>query len=207
MTPCKSELEKRNMTRLSNKAAGHLTRECLQTALIRLLSEKDMDKISITELVKVAGVSRTAFYSNYEKKEDVLLEWVDAFVSELTELMFSAIRKNRLQRMYGRIFEYILINEKTFTLLMKGNLKNHLSESINDYMMKRYENLDMQGRLLLSGWCGMMTNILVFWYQNGMSEGAEKMTDLCWEMTEAFLRKMLQVCPEFLEEEAGCPEA
>ena len=43
-----SEMNKRRMVRLSNEAAGQLTRECLQTALIRLLAEQEMDKISIT---------------------------------------------------------------------------------------------------------------------------------------------------------------
>ena len=56
------------MKNLSNKEANKVTRECLQTALIQLMSQKPFEKITITELVRRSGVSRTAFYRNYESK-------------------------------------------------------------------------------------------------------------------------------------------
>ena len=43
-----------------------LTREAIETALLQLLEKKELAKISISELVKRAGVSRAAFYRNYD---------------------------------------------------------------------------------------------------------------------------------------------
>lgn len=40
------------MKNLSNKEANKVTRECLQTALIQLMSQKPFEKITITELVR-----------------------------------------------------------------------------------------------------------------------------------------------------------
>ena len=56
----------------SNQESNHLTRESLETALLYLLQKKDLRKISITELVQTAGVSRNAFYRNYKSKEEIL---------------------------------------------------------------------------------------------------------------------------------------
>lgn len=56
----------------SNKELNQITKESIETAFLLLLESKEFEKISITELTKKAGVSRPAFYRNYESKEDIL---------------------------------------------------------------------------------------------------------------------------------------
>ena len=77
-----NELERMNILRLSNAEANKITRDCMKAALVKLLNEKDLPRISVTEIVMAAGVSRPAFYRNYSSKED-LLEDVIASVKEL----------------------------------------------------------------------------------------------------------------------------
>ena len=77
-----NELERMNILRLSNAEANKITRDCMKAALVKLLNEKDLPQISVTEIVTAAGVSRPAFYRNYSSKED-LLEDVIASVKEL----------------------------------------------------------------------------------------------------------------------------
>ncbi len=67
-----SEMKKREVLRLSNIESNKITRECIETALILLMSEKDYSNITISEIVQRAGVSRTAYYRNYSSKEDIL---------------------------------------------------------------------------------------------------------------------------------------
>ena len=55
--------------RKSNRRIQFLTRETIETALLQLLEKKDLAKISISELVKRAGVPRAAFYRNYDQKK------------------------------------------------------------------------------------------------------------------------------------------
>ncbi|RRD31982.1 TetR/AcrR family transcriptional regulator [Streptococcus minor] len=56
----------------SNQEANQLTRESIETALLHLMEKKELPQISISELVKKAGVSRNAFYRNYKSKEEIL---------------------------------------------------------------------------------------------------------------------------------------
>ena len=77
MTIKQTELEKRNLARLSNQQAKLITKACFQSALIQLLDKKDINDISISELTRKAGVSRTAFYSHYQTVDDVLSEIID----------------------------------------------------------------------------------------------------------------------------------
>ena len=66
---------KSNPTRnLSNNEANRITRESICTALLELMKTKEFKEISISELVRRAGVSRQSFYRNYKTKEDIVLE-------------------------------------------------------------------------------------------------------------------------------------
>ena len=56
----------------SNQEANQITRESIETALLHLMDNKDLPQISISELVRKAGVSRNAFYRNYKSKEEIL---------------------------------------------------------------------------------------------------------------------------------------
>ena len=51
-------------------------RESLALALIRLLKKKDFSSITVSEIVKLAGVSRSSFYRNFESKEQLLLSYL-----------------------------------------------------------------------------------------------------------------------------------
>ena len=70
LTP--NELDKMEILRLSNEEANKITKECLQTALLILMENKPLEKITITEIVNRSGVSRSAFYRNYSTKENLL---------------------------------------------------------------------------------------------------------------------------------------
>ena len=50
-----------------------LTKECILTALLRLMDEKNYNDITITDITNLAGVSRMAYYRNYKSKEDILI--------------------------------------------------------------------------------------------------------------------------------------
>ncbi|QUE54304.1 TetR/AcrR family transcriptional regulator [Streptococcus oriscaviae] len=66
-----SPISLKNLTQ-SNKEVNQLTRESIETALLFLLERKEMKHISVSELVRKAGVSRNAFYRNYKSKEEIL---------------------------------------------------------------------------------------------------------------------------------------
>ena len=59
---------------MSNNEANRITRESINTALLELMDNQDFDSITISALVKRAGVSRQSFYRNYTSKEDVIIE-------------------------------------------------------------------------------------------------------------------------------------
>ena len=62
-------------------------RERLFGAMVSISSEKGYEATRIADLVKMAGVSRAAFYEHFEDKKECLLAAVDALVEPTIALM------------------------------------------------------------------------------------------------------------------------
>lgn len=197
MADNRTEMEKRAVLRLSNEESNRITRECLQTALIILLSEKEMDKISITELVKRAGVSRTAFYSNYSSKEEVLVSLSDEMLNGLNQLAQKAIAEQEPLGLYLQIFRSIKQESGRFSSFMKAGLQNREFFNIRDILSTRYPGVDIQIRYLIFAWGGMIQNIILDWFLNGMNEEIEEMAALCCSLSEPIIRRIKEIDPDF----------
>ena len=67
-------ISKRSLQNLTqfNHEARQVARESMEIALMKLLENKPLRDITISELVTKAGVSRNAFYRNYGSKEAIL---------------------------------------------------------------------------------------------------------------------------------------
>ena len=91
-----------------NAESHRVTLESIQLAIISLLREKSFSEITIQELVKKAGVSRSAFYRNYQSREEVLQFIVHNFFADLAKQM----------RLYtDEIFQETVEKEGYFLLL------------------------------------------------------------------------------------------
>ncbi|MFR5847726.1 MAG: TetR/AcrR family transcriptional regulator, partial [Streptococcus salivarius] len=79
-----SEKSLENLKRFNqeNKA---ITRESIEISLLQLLEKKDFKKITISELVERAGVSRAAFYRNYGSKEEILKSIFESIIAKFTK--------------------------------------------------------------------------------------------------------------------------
>ena len=90
--------------RKSNQESNLLTREAIETALLQLLEKKDLTKISISELVKRAGVSRAAFYRNYDSKEEILESVFKRSVHNIMEQLHHYDLKTDLYLVWVHLF-------------------------------------------------------------------------------------------------------
>lgn len=61
---------------------SQLSKECLYTSLLQLMETTPYDQISITDITARAGVSRMAYYRNYESKDDILLQRMEELLSD-----------------------------------------------------------------------------------------------------------------------------
>ncbi len=184
MPESKTELAKREVLRMSNEASNRLTRECLQTALIYLMGQKPFDKISITELVKRAGVSRTAFYRNYTSKEDILIELKESIFHAISDSISSLESKNDYYKWFCHCFQAIKDNASLFRLLLLANLSREPLSDFNSVLERCIPSHTIAEHYQKLAIEGAFSAIIMNWFNNGMNEEVSFMADLCMNLVK-----------------------
>lgn len=172
-------LEERNVLRLNNEESNKLTRECLTTALMQLMKEKSLDKITITELVKRSGVSRTAFYRNYSSKEDILVDIRNYIAETSNSLLVKPELKDNPRLWFRECFKIVQDNADLIRPILDAKLtlgdffKNQsVLDSLysTDNRMNRYKNLAIEAAF---------QRIMIVWFDEGMIESVDEMASFC----------------------------
>lgn len=172
------EENKLKILRMSNEESNRVTRESLQGALIYLMRKKSIDQITVTELVKKSGVSRSAFYRNYKCKEDIIKD----FASNVLEIIRDSLNNSEYQNNHYEWFKFLFFqiksNEKLFRLLQKTNTIN-FEAVISEEIKENFSNLDNYRYLALQ--TGLEA-VIIRWINTGFQESLETMANLCLNM-------------------------
>ena len=59
--------------------------DSIYTALLQIMEKKPYEQISITDITRRAGVSRMAYYRNYESKDEILTKRLDKTIDSIIE--------------------------------------------------------------------------------------------------------------------------
>ena len=174
-----NEIVSRGIVRQSNEEAKRITKECIEIALIKLLEKKDYEKISITEIVQKAGVSRTAFYSHYNSKEDVLRS---TLTQTINDIILSIPHDDPSKFSYwSAIFARVDKIKKQIELLLKSGLGTQLLLELNAAVTKNV-GADSQGKYKEIFIVGAIFNVLISWILGDKKESAEDMARICAEI-------------------------
>lgn len=154
-------------------------------SLLKLMEEKDFTKITITEIIKNADLTRQTFYRNFDSKEDILYE----YVNKLFESCFDEIEKipeKNMRMILITYFQYWHKN-KDFLLLMTKNklihktmdfyypyMNKHFNQSIIKFSGNSNSEIDYMKYFLLGG----LIQVKTHWLENGFLETPTELADL-----------------------------
>ena len=98
------------------------TRNIIKTTFAELFNEKkQLDKITVTELVKRANLTRSTFYTHYsniyEVAQDYQLQTIDLLCNNDIKLY----SKDDIENYFDTIVQCLKDNEKIYKLLLSSN--------------------------------------------------------------------------------------
>ena len=134
-----SEKSLENLKR-SNQESNAITRESLEISLLQLLDKKDLKKITISELVERAGVSRAAFYRNYESKEELLESIFQSTVSKITKSLEGYNFKTDLYQIWVYLFKEAKKEARIISLAVDYNFEKLLTKAVYEFLEKRIKS-------------------------------------------------------------------
>ena len=101
-------------------ASSKRTRAAIKKSFAEMLSEKrEISKVSVSELVKRAGINRGTFYSHY----DDIYSVAEDFENELINEFFTdeGEEAQNFENFIDRFFDFLEKNEENYKLLCRSN--------------------------------------------------------------------------------------
>lgn len=78
------------LDKIKNKAeykSSIRSRKLIRDAFIKCLDKKDVEKITVTDIVKEAEINRSTFYAHYKCARDVIEEIANEFIEEVNSVL------------------------------------------------------------------------------------------------------------------------
>ena len=172
-------LNSENTHHLSNNEANRITRESICTAMLKLMNTKEFKAISVSELVRRAGVSRQSFYRNYKTKEDVVIEIKETITRRLSERLNDPAYSDNPKQWFLDLFSVIRANNSVVAMLEKADQFETKPTGIPFFVENRLNLKEPQLHYSIIGTMGAVNAIALNWFNNGMKESDDEMADIC----------------------------
>ena len=174
-----SEMQKKGIQQYSSKEASEICRECIQAALIRLMKTKELKDITITELTKTAGVSRTTYYRNYYEKADVLQDLFNSLMQEIASEILAA--KTVYDTAFA-VFDGIRRNADVYQVLLKAHYAEAMLREITRIASSDLPDDQTPQQMRIAFLSGALFNMVCVWLDTGMQQTPEQMADIYMEI-------------------------
>ncbi len=165
----------------------------IKLSLLELLEEKDLSKINITDLVKVAGIYRATFYLHYKNLNDVILSIEDDIYN-----CYDNIRKkienidiyNNLNILIETIGENVQLDKKYLKSIINTQCFTRvalkLKELLNDALCEnfvKFGHKQLTDEFMLN--VSMFTGGFVFVYRDWINN-----TNMDFKVLEQYVKKI-----------------
>ena len=162
-----------------NQESNQITRESLEISLMQLLEKKELKKITISELVERAGVSRAAFYRNYSSKEQILEEIFKNTVQGITDKLEEFNFKTEMYQIWLFLFKEAKKEAQVISLAIDYNFEKLLTQAVFDFLEKRNRNAKKTTNSYMNSfWSSAVVSVLSKWIKDGMKVPAEKIASM-----------------------------
>ena len=169
-----------------------LTKRMLKESMLRLLEKKELDKISVTELCRDAGINRATFYRHYEIPRDVLLEIEKDFYYEIRREIVITGDRPELKDTVRQLCECLQRHRELLRIIIRSNTESDFSVFINTMYREFWSELRQQGLLselsdedtyLLTLYsAGGSYFLLRHWLMGNIQKDAKQMADYVYEL-------------------------
>ncbi|WP_175406460.1 TetR/AcrR family transcriptional regulator [Bacillus sp. FJAT-27264] len=165
----------------SNKETNRLTREAICTALVFLIQEQPFSKISITDIVKRAGVSRTAYYNNYSSKQEILVDLVDSLIFEINQRLLPYTNEltgkaKEPEKFISVLFEVIFQQRDIYRALQMAKFDYVILDCLNEMMLSNAHDTTDESRYRIYFKAGALYNAISKWIGSDFAISTSEMT-------------------------------
>ena len=166
-----------------------MTKRMMKNALMDLLDEKPLEKITVTEICKVADVNRSTFYAYYEDIRALMLEIEDEVLEYVTVYSenFNDYTDKKMLEVFEEFFDYVKENAKIFRVLVVRHDNGNFNRRMLDTIMEKYKmslecNGELPARYTYIYSVNGVIGILGEWIDSGFAIPSKKLAKMVLQM-------------------------
>ena len=152
------------------------SKRAISEALLRLLKNHEYGKITLQAIVNEAGVSRMAFYRNFESKDAMIKYYLDHVTDDFIAAYHADFEKDAPSEYYNKLIPHLVKHREIGELLIKANLFDYLRSEFNRVLVRKAK--DTQGIVRYHYVAGGICNVYWYWLTNGCRESAQELAVL-----------------------------
>ena len=159
-------------------------------ALLRLMGDKTFSTISVSDITSEAGVSRMAFYRNYNAIEGILTEHLAEVVEEYKVKEAEEDGTESRKVFYGkkymlRCFRFFYLHREFIDALITAGMGDLFLAKITEHLVQKWVDIRKEARketLRISAFAGAIYNMYREWSKGGFSESPEDVAAIFYDL-------------------------
>lgn len=159
---------------------SRFTRQCIGESVISLMQTKNFEDITISDIVRRAGVSRMTFYHYFHTKSEVLNDYIHELIGQYVEECSRTLGiEGFCDRAHIRhAFLFFDKHSEAFITLANANFHGLMIHAINEYLLKLIAPIYPRSVYELYYFGGALLNVFLIWEMTGKKESADEMVDI-----------------------------
>ncbi|MDS0526141.1 TetR/AcrR family transcriptional regulator [Clostridium sp. SHJSY1] len=177
------------------KKKSNKTKKLIEDALIKLMSEKDFEKITVKDLTEKLDINRGTFYLHFRDKYDLLEQKENEILDELHEILNNELKKldkgfilpsnkETLQHLFTSVYIYIKENSDFIKILLGPNgdlnfqmkLKTFIENSLANNISINNDIEKMPIKYIAPLASSAQLGIIQKWLRSDMKESPEELS-------------------------------
>lgn len=161
-------------------ASSKKTRVSIKSAFAQLLKEKrEIKSITITELVELAGITRSTFYTHYDNIYEVAKDLQD----EILDILFNNINQIKtltdMQDYVLMILKHLEANEELYRMILSSDepllFMNRLNKMMNKHLTDFFNNRSDEQLLNINFFVDGTIHLFIKYFRNEIDISLEEL--------------------------------
>lgn len=161
---------------MGTETCQEFLKECIADALLILMKKERFEKISISEITRLANVGRVTYYRHFKSKEEILIYKIDLLLKQWTDDNKLSDFKTQTE-VFTSLFEYFITIKEPIDIIIKSGMESAL-------LMANYRIFEQKTNLPISEaykYCYHsmgLSGLLLSWIKRGMKETPQEMGEI-----------------------------
>ena len=164
---------------MTNEKRNIFCKNQIADSFVTLLKERNIQNISVTDIVQTAQVSRISFYRNFKDKEDILRYYItretDRWLSQTTDNYLTLTKesiKPYIVFLLNHMYEYREITD----ILMRDERMYLLEEEFDRRFFERLADISSCWQIVYN--IGGVYKLFCYWAKTGYKETPQEIAEL-----------------------------